>query len=77
MILNEQLAEERRQRMAESGRTEGEDFNERNQARGGATWGNRFGVPEDIADAIAFLLSQRAGYINGVLLNVDDGSEYF
>jgi hypothetical protein len=70
MILNEQLAEERRRRMAESCRTEDQDFNERNQAWGGATWGNRFGVPEDIADAIAFLLSERAGYINGVLLNV-------
>jgi NAD(P)-dependent dehydrogenase (short-subunit alcohol dehydrogenase family) len=77
MILNEQLVAERNQRMAQSGHTEDEDFRERNQAWGGATWGNRFGVPEDIADAIVFLLSERAGYINGVLLNVDGGSEYF
>jgi 3-oxoacyl-[acyl-carrier protein] reductase len=63
--------------MAQSGHTEDEDFRERNAAYGGATWGNRFGVPEDIADAIAFLLSERAGYINGVLLNIDGGSEYF
>ena len=76
MILNEQLVEEREQRMAKSGHTEDEDFRERNQVYGGATWGNRFGVPEDIADAIAFLLSERATYINGVLLNVDGGSEY-
>ncbi len=77
MILNEQLVEERKQRMAESGHTADEDFRERNQAYGGATWGNRFGVPEDIADVIAFLLSERASYVNGVLLNVDGGSEYF
>jgi NAD(P)-dependent dehydrogenase (short-subunit alcohol dehydrogenase family) len=77
MILNEQLVEERKQRMAKSGHTEDEDFRERNQVYGGATWGNRFGVPEDIADAIAFLLSERATYINGVLLNVDGGSEHF
>ncbi len=77
MILNEQLVEERKQRMAKSGHTDDEDFRERNQVYGGATWGNRFGVPEDIADAIAFLLSERATYINGVLLNVDGGSEHF
>lgn len=77
MILNEQLVEERKQRMVKSGHTEDEDFRERNQVYGGATWGKRFGVPEDIADAIAFLLSERATYINGVLLNVDGGSEHF
>ena len=76
MILNEQLVEELKQRMAESGHTEDEDFQERNQVYGGATWGNRFGAPEDIADAIAFLLSKRASYTNVVLLNVDGGSEY-
>ena len=76
MILNEQLVEERKQRMVNSGHTEDEDFRERNQVYGGATWGSRFGVPEDIADAITFLLSERASYVNGVLLNVDGGSEY-
>jgi NAD(P)-dependent dehydrogenase (short-subunit alcohol dehydrogenase family) len=77
MILNEQLVEERKQRMAKSGHTEAEDFRERNETYGGVSWGNRFGVPEDIADAITFLLSERATYINGVLLNVDGGSEHF
>ena len=31
----------------------------------------RFGRPEELADAVAFLLSERAGYINGVSLQID------
>jgi len=31
----------------------------------------RFGKPEELADAVAFLLSERAGYINGVSLQID------
>ncbi len=33
----------------------------------------RFGKPEDLADAIAFLVSERANYITGVSINVDGG----
>jgi 3-oxoacyl-[acyl-carrier protein] reductase len=33
----------------------------------------RFGRPEELADAVAFLLSERAGYINGTSLQVDGG----
>lgn len=33
----------------------------------------RFGKPEELADAVAFLLSERAGYINGVSLQIDGG----
>jgi 3-oxoacyl-[acyl-carrier protein] reductase len=31
----------------------------------------RFGRPEELADAVAFLLSERAAYINGVSLQID------
>jgi 3-oxoacyl-[acyl-carrier protein] reductase len=33
----------------------------------------RFGRPEELADAVAFLCSERASYITGVALNVDGG----
>lgn len=77
MIVNEQIAEKRRQWMAETGRTEDEYFADANGRWNHVTWGTRLGVPDDIADAIAFLVSERASYINGVLLNVDGGSEYW
>ncbi len=34
---------------------------------------NRFGAPEDVAAAVAFLASDLAGFINGVALPVDGG----
>lgn len=76
MIVNEQIAEKRRQWMAETGGSENDYFADTNRRWGQATWGTRLGVPEDIADAITFLVSERASYVNGVLLNVDGGSEY-
>ncbi len=33
----------------------------------------RVGTPEDMADAVSFLLSDRASFINGVLLPIDGG----
>lgn len=76
MIVNEQIAEKRRRWMAETGGTEDDYFVDANSRWGQATWGTRLGVPDDIADAITFLASERASYVNGVLLNVDGGSEY-
>jgi NAD(P)-dependent dehydrogenase (short-subunit alcohol dehydrogenase family) len=76
MIVNEQIAEKRRHWMAETGGSEVDYFVETNTRWGTATWGTRLGVPEDVADSIVFLVSERASYVNGVLFNVDGGSEY-
>ena len=34
---------------------------------------NRLGEPEEIAEAVTFLLSDRASFITGQLLSVDGG----
>lgn len=76
MIVNEQIAEKRRQWIAANGGTEDDYFADANARWHQATWGTRLGTPDDVADAIAFLVSERATYVNGVLFNVDGGSEH-
>lgn len=76
MIVNEQIAEKRRQWIATNGGTEDDYFADANARWHQATWGTRLGIPDDVADAIAFLVSERATYVNGVLFNVDGGSEH-
>ena len=36
----------------------------------------RLGLAEEVADLIAFLLSARAGYLNGALINIDGGTDF-
>ena len=36
---------------------------------------NRFGTPDEIADAVLFLASERAAFITGAMLNVDGGQQ--
>lgn len=34
---------------------------------------NRWGVPEEVAYTVAYLLSDRASYITGAAINIDGG----
>lgn len=73
-IKGENIAKRVAQSARESGTSEAEA--EREMARGhdNLYWTPRMGRPEEYASAMAFLLSERASYINGALLPVDGGS---
>jgi 3-oxoacyl-[acyl-carrier protein] reductase len=36
----------------------------------------RAGRPDELGDVIAFLLSERSGYLTGALVNVDGGTDF-
>lgn len=76
MIVNESLAARRQVWMTRTGGSEADFFTYVKERYGEVTWGTRLGSPEDVADAILFLASERAAYVSGVLLNVDGGSSY-
>lgn len=65
----DRLAEIIKNKSAKSGNTEEESANAMKQA----VPAKRFAKPEELADAITFLVSERAGYINGINLPVDGG----
>ena len=65
----ERLTEIIKNKSSKSGKTEEEAAN----AMKGAIPANRFAKPEELADAITFLASARAAYINGINLPVDGG----
>lgn len=44
------------------------------QQHGSTFWSGRMGEPQDYADLIAFLVSERARYVNGALIPIDGGS---
>jgi 3-oxoacyl-[acyl-carrier protein] reductase len=76
MIESEGVAARKRQRMAERGWTDEEFFTNVNERYDHCTYANRLGRPEEIADAITWLVSDRASYVNGAWLPVDGGSTF-
>lgn len=65
----ERLTEIIKNKSAKTGQTEDEAAN----AMKNAVPAKRFAKPEELADAITFLASERAAYINGINLPVDGG----
>ena len=65
----DRLAEIIKNKSAKTGKTEDEAAN----AMKASVPAKRFAKPEELADAITFLASARAGYINGINLPVDGG----
>ncbi|WP_296380774.1 SDR family oxidoreductase [Winogradskyella sp.] len=65
----DRLTEIIKNKSAKSGNTEKEAANTMKNA----VPAKRFAKPEELADAITFLASERAGYINGINLPVDGG----
>lgn len=76
MIASEGVQERRRIAARERQMTEQEYFVDANARYGGVTWADRLGTPEEIADVVAFLISDRASYVNGAWVNVDGGSSF-
>lgn len=74
MIESDGVAARKAAKMAETGWNDEEHFQYVNEKYEYVTWGGRLGRPDEIADAIAWLVSERASYVNGVWLNVDGGS---
>lgn len=64
--------------VAAAAKAAGISFEEQERAQvgnhGDHYWTPRMGLPSEYADAMLFLLSERASYINGAMLPVDGGS---
>jgi 3-oxoacyl-[acyl-carrier protein] reductase len=74
MIESEAVARRKAAKVAETGWSDAEFFSYVNDKYEHVTWGDRLGRPDEVADAIVWLVSERSSYVNGVWLNVDGGS---
>jgi len=59
---------------AQSGASEADVEQGMIEQHGSTFWSRRMGRPQEYADLIAFLVSDRATYINGALIPIDGGS---
>jgi NAD(P)-dependent dehydrogenase (short-subunit alcohol dehydrogenase family) len=76
MIASEPVRERMARAAAEKGMSESDYLADANRRYHGVTWADRLGEPEEIANVVAFLLSERASYVNGAWVNVDGGSSF-
>jgi len=76
MIASEPVRERMSKAAAEKGMSEAEYLEDANRRYHGVTWADRLGEPAEIAAVIAFLVSDRASYVNGAWVNVDGGSSF-
>jgi len=64
--------------VAQAAKAAGVSFEKQERAQAGNHgdhyWTPRMGLPSEYADAMLFLLSERASYINGAMLPFDGGS---
>lgn len=74
MITSEPVRARIEEAKHSKGMTEQEYFEDANARHGGLTFASRLGTPEEVGSVIAFLLSERASYVNGAWINVDGGS---
>lgn len=76
-IASESVLENLEGRLETYGLSEVEEyFPIGNERMGHLTWADRWGTPEEIGNVVGFLASERAGYVNGALVNVDGGSSF-
>jgi 3-oxoacyl-[acyl-carrier protein] reductase len=74
-VMSEQVEEGLQGRMKEAGISRDDAFKQWNDEIR-ATYCGRGGDPEEYANVIAFLISDKASYVNGAWLNVDGGSQF-
>jgi 3-oxoacyl-[acyl-carrier protein] reductase len=74
-VMSEQVEEGLQKRMREMGVSRDEAFRSWNDEIR-TTYCGRGGEPEEYANVVAFLISDRASYVNGAWLNVDGGSQF-
>ena len=72
-VLPSNILTDRLRELAEGSRGPGQTTEEALKTMANASPIGRLGAPEELAAAVAFLASPRAGFINGVSLSIDGG----